>query len=138
MKKYAVGFMFNSNKSKIALVTKARPDWQKGKLNGVGGHVEGSESFRQAMVREFKEETGINTLESNWELMVELTKMGEFTIYFFKMVSAFEYDFTSQPDEPVNWYSVDDISCNVVYNLRYILPMFEDSFLQFPVLLYNR
>ena len=55
MKEYVVGFMFSEE------ILKNKPDWQAGRLNGVGGKVEPNEYPDQAMVREFEEETGVRT-----------------------------------------------------------------------------
>lgn len=59
MIEYVVGFLFNGSMRKVLLIEKKRPDWQKGKLNGIGGHVEDGESPHSAMEREFREETGL-------------------------------------------------------------------------------
>ena len=48
----------------VLLIRKARPDWQAGKLNGIGGKVEGAETITEATVREFREETGL------WEIVI--------------------------------------------------------------------
>jgi 8-oxo-dGTP diphosphatase len=58
--------MFDYTLNKVVLIRKDRPEWQKGKLNGVGGKVEENESPYDAMPREFREETGIET--SGWKL----------------------------------------------------------------------
>ena len=66
-KEYVLGFAFNTKKTHIVLIEKDRPEWQKGKLNGVGGKIDPEDnSPRTAMVREFKEETGIITQENDW------------------------------------------------------------------------
>jgi 8-oxo-dGTP diphosphatase len=62
---YVVGFMFDHDLSRVALIRKNKPDWQKGKLNGIGGKVEDGETFADAMEREFEEETGLAT-SANW------------------------------------------------------------------------
>lgn len=67
MKRYVLGFAFNSDYTEVALIKKNRPDWQKGKYNGIGGKVEEGEPEILAMVREFKEETGIETLPEWWK-----------------------------------------------------------------------
>ena len=60
MKQYVLGFAFSRDKKDIILISKLNPEWQKGKLNGVGGKVEFEDaSPMDAMYREFKEETGI-------------------------------------------------------------------------------
>lgn len=56
--RYVVGFVFNQDESRVMLLRNNRPDWQAGKLNGVGGHVELGETFDDAMVREGQEESG--------------------------------------------------------------------------------
>lgn len=50
----------------VLLVLKANPAWQKDKLNGIGGKIEENETPKAAMVREFKEETGLDTFENDW------------------------------------------------------------------------
>jgi 8-oxo-dGTP diphosphatase len=59
---YVVGFQFNEERTKVALIRKSKPEWQKGLLNGVGGKIETRDvNARAAMVREFQEETGVLT-----------------------------------------------------------------------------
>ncbi|RPJ50529.1 MAG: NUDIX domain-containing protein [Methanobacteriota archaeon] len=76
MIKYVVGFAFSEDKKQVIMIQKEHPDWQKGKLNGVGGkadqQVEETERTRahietpyEAMVREFEEETGVKF--EHWE-----------------------------------------------------------------------
>lgn len=71
---YVLGFAFTNTSdpaSSFVLVRlKARPEWQKGWFNGIGGRIEEDERPVQAMVREFREETGIETIESDWVLQV--------------------------------------------------------------------
>ena len=61
---YVVGFLFNPDMTEVVLIKKNRPDWQKGLLNGVGGKIESGEDPITAMIREFKEETGIKLEKS--------------------------------------------------------------------------
>lgn len=62
---YCVGFAFFG--SDVILIRKARPAFQKGLLNGVGGKLELGENFLQAMVREFYEETKTLTSINQWK-----------------------------------------------------------------------
>jgi len=56
MRSYVLGFVFSPDHTKVVLIAKNRPAWQKGRLNGVGGHVEPGETPAAAMAREFREE----------------------------------------------------------------------------------
>lgn len=68
MKKcYVLGFMFEIDLDKVALIRKLKPKWQYGLLNGIGGKIEKGETARGAMVREFREEATLGTSESDWK-----------------------------------------------------------------------
>lgn len=64
MKQYVLGFALYQNH--ILLILKARPEFQRGFLNGIGGSIEDGETPEKAMSREFKEETNIFISESSW------------------------------------------------------------------------
>jgi 8-oxo-dGTP diphosphatase len=55
---YVVGFLLDTRSENVALIRKNRPEWQAGRLNGIGGHIEPGERPYEAMCREFLEETG--------------------------------------------------------------------------------
>jgi 8-oxo-dGTP diphosphatase len=57
MVRYVLGFCFDPGWHNVLLFCKVRPEWQLGKLNGLGGHVEEGETPWRAMEREFDEET---------------------------------------------------------------------------------
>lgn len=59
---YVVGFLINKELRTVALVRKLRPNWQKGRLNGIGGKIEPGELPLEAMRREFREETGYDSI----------------------------------------------------------------------------
>lgn len=65
MKSYVLGFMFNTN-MEVCLIQKRKPAWQAGKWNGVGGKIKNNEFALDAMIREFKEETGVQTENKDW------------------------------------------------------------------------
>lgn len=63
-----VGFAYDFMNNAVLLIEKKRPSWMAGKLNGIGGKVEPGETPIAAMCREYYEETGILTTESDWSL----------------------------------------------------------------------
>lgn len=85
MKTFVLGFAFNADHSKVVLIQKNRPEFQKGKCNGVGGKIEGGEFATSAMSREFEEETGVTVPKENWELFLHMECEGS-VIYCYKTI----------------------------------------------------
>lgn len=83
---YTLGFCFNRKKDKVVLIKKDRSDWQKGLLNGVGGGVWENENDYEAQVREFHEETGVKTINLDWQ-MYAIMHSPNFIIYCYYCVS---------------------------------------------------
>lgn len=67
-KHYTVGFYFTNELDKVLLIRKAKPQWQMGRLNGIGGafEIEDMENSSKCMAREFGEETGQSTCGTNF------------------------------------------------------------------------
>ncbi len=113
---YVIGFLFRD--SDVALISKNRPDWQKGKFNGVGGHIEDGESPADAMQREFYEEAG-GWLES-WEYYCTMV-YPDAAVHCFR---SFEpYSPISKTDELITWHSIYDLPVNVIPNLHWLIPL---------------
>ena len=59
---YVLGFALEAGRpypwGAVLLIRKQRPEWQRGFLNGLGGHVETGETALEAIRREFREEAG--------------------------------------------------------------------------------
>jgi len=72
VKRYVLGFALTPEMDRVALIQKNRPDWQAGKWNGIGGHIEDGESPLEAMHREFQEETGVYIAKERWISMGEM------------------------------------------------------------------
>ena len=119
--RFAMGYLFDG-KGNVALIRKNRPDWQKGRLNGIGGKIEKGEAPLQAMVREFREEAGAAVM---WRQFAELTGDG-YRLYCFTAKDKVEI--TTMTDEEVGWYPVDDLPANVLANARFLIPMADYKF----------
>ena len=72
-KTHTLGLIFTKDFSHVLLMHKNRPDWQKGKVNAVGGKIEEGEASINGMIREVWEETGAKTKVEDWVLFGELT-----------------------------------------------------------------
>ncbi len=107
--RYVVGFMFNNDGSKVALIHKNKPKWQEGLLNGVGGKVETNEISLNAIVREFEEETGVKTLRPDWDFYAHL-EGGYFSLdVFYCKSDEYCYSVKTIEQEEVDVYNVVDI-----------------------------
>jgi 8-oxo-dGTP pyrophosphatase MutT (NUDIX family) len=148
MKRYVAGFLFNKEGNQVALIEKQRPEWQKFQLNGIGGHIDRKtgahtcydvgcdvpgfdpytcpwETPLEAMVREFREETGVEL--NCWQEYCVLSGP-EYEVHFFQSYANAIYDVETKTDEQVLVYGVDDIlNPNITYplipNLRWLIPM---------------
>lgn len=132
---YCVGFFFNAAMDMVVLIRKKKPSWQAGMLNGVGGKVENGESFRQGMVREFEEETGVKTVESDWKLAVE--QRGEdYTLAVFHCVSGSNVcQDVIKADEQADWYRVKELPqrTDLIHNIPWLIFLAFDKQVRIPL-----
>lgn len=108
-KAYVVVFVFTPDLRNVWLITKQKPDWQKGLRNGIGGKVEKGETFGAAAVRELKEESGL-ALEGAAPLLY-VGKMqgtnndgGRFLVKVYTLTTLQEL--RTMESEPINLYRV--------------------------------
>lgn len=134
MIKYVVGLLFNHRRDALVLIEKNRPDWQAGKLNGVGGKVEGDETPALAMSREFFEEAGIALFD--WVPLVRLYRPNGFEVYFFSLESERARDVITKTDEKVVTVGIENHRIvpawigQCVPNLGWLVPMALDPCLR--------
>lgn len=114
MKQYVLGFAFSRDHKDIVLISKIKPQWQAGKLNGVGGKVEPNEKRFYAMIREFKEETGVDTNITQWQLFAKMIFTDDITgipseVHCFKLFDNLIYDCKTIEEEEIIRISVDTV-----------------------------
>lgn len=127
MKEYALGFMFDDRQHhKVLLIEKSSPEWQAGKLNGVGGKIEPNETAVEAMVREFFEETGIDTTVDDWTQRIALYGANETVHIFTAEGNTLLARQTTQKDKPIRC-DYTTLPTNVIPNLRWIIPFLLDK-----------
>ncbi|WP_034343629.1 NUDIX hydrolase [Deinococcus misasensis] len=132
---HVLGFLFDVDGSQVALIHKNRPEWQKGRLNGIGGKIEWGEHPLEAMVREFQEETGLYL--PIWEHFATL-RGGSFEVFCFVAHSRDIHQVQSCTDEHVEVFPVADLPHHTLFNLKYLIPLALDRHLQRPIQLdYN-
>jgi len=132
---YVCGFCFDLEKTKVVLIKKERPDWQKGKLNGVGGHVEKyDDDIYCAMEREFFEETGLNIDERNWAKFSIYIAV-DYIVHFMKTFNSEIENVKTTTDEEIGVYSIpllnsilnEETTLETIPNLKWLIPMALDN-----------
>lgn len=128
MQKYVLGFLFDQHLDYVVLIEKQKPEWQKGFLNGVGGKVEAEETSHDAMVREFKEETGAETTAEEWYHFVTMEgRDWQCECFYMFSESAFDEAHTTTEEEVVKYHSsIGKIKDKVIANLQWLIPMAMD------------
>lgn len=120
MEKYVLGFLFRNRGREVLLIKKDHPQWQKGKYNGIGGHIQKDELSHPAIVREFLEEAGTYEL---WRIYCKLYNDNfEMDIYFANFISGDNIP-SSKTKEKIKWFPVNKLPKNIIPNLPWLIPM---------------
>lgn len=132
---HVLGFLFDIDGSQVALIHKNRPEWQKGRLNGIGGKIEWGEHPLEAMVREFQEETGLHI--PIWQHFATL-RGSSFEVFCFVAHSRDIHQVRSCTDEQVEVFAVENLPECILSNLKYLIPLALDRHIDIPLQLdYN-
>lgn len=123
--RYVLGFAFDGM-GRVLLIRKTRPEWQRGFLNGVGGKIEPGESELVAMVREFEEETTIETNPLDWRHFVTLSGP-DFEVVCFRSILPSEMleDAMGEEEVPEIVLSTWLHTVRTIANVRWLVPMAE-------------
>ena len=123
MQDYSCGFLFSPDRQRVLLIRKRRPAWQAGKLNGVGGKVEPGESAMEAMIREFREEAGLEM--TSWEQILTLSG-DDWRGHFFRAFGEVD-EAVAITDEQLEIHRVDALPGDTIPNLHWMIPMMLDE-----------
>lgn len=104
---YVVGFLFSDDLKHVALIKKARPAWQAGLLNGIGGKLEPGETSLQAMTREFYEEAGLDI--NDWRHFATLSENEHYKLDVYATVGDLNA-LKTQTEEAICVHALEDLS----------------------------
>lgn len=127
MQEYVTGFMFSADAEKLVVIKKLKPLWQCGLYNGVGGKIEANELSIDAMVREFKEETGVITQPENWTCFANVYRPNVYDVDMYFSRSDLAFQVQSIEQEEVHIINVNRLPENLIPNLRWLIPLALDS-----------
>lgn len=120
---YVAAFALDENNN-ILFIRKNRPDWQRGYLNGVGGKINFAETAREAMSREFLEETGIAIDKHSWIYVCELiNNNGNGKVSFFT-IKVPTIDYKNQTDEQLELINYEVMAqFNLLPNIKVLVEL---------------
>jgi 8-oxo-dGTP diphosphatase len=124
---YVLGFGFYIHE--VLLIKKNKPDWQKDRLNGLGGKIEDSDANTvTAMAREFYEEAGVYISPDQWEFVCRLTGIGwDVDVFQCSLEAQHRLQVHQTTDEELVWADIRKLPANVIPNLRWLIPMCLDN-----------
>lgn len=131
---YVVGFAFAFDRGAVVLVRKARPAWQSGLYNGVGGHIDAGETPGAAMARECREESGL--IIGDWQEFCQLSGPGA-RVHFFRTFTDRVNGAKTMTDEPVMLASPNSLPPQVLPCLRWLIPLALNDGIVTPVKVYD-
>ena len=131
MKQLTVGFVFDETLTKVLLVHKQKPDWQVGKLNGMGGKVEDNESPTECMSRECLEETCLDIAVDAWTKFATIKEeeggRDKAVDFFAASFSGPLTDARKGDYEEVEWFTHNQLPDNCIQNLYFLIPMARET-----------
>ncbi len=125
-KRYTVGFLFSTDLSRVLLIHKLTPEWQKGRVNGIGGKYEGEETAHECIVREMREEAAVETTNDHWQHVGRLHGEDWSVDILAARHEGSEDDAQSLEEQQVEWFSVAALPTNVIANVHWIVPLCVD------------
>ncbi len=124
---YVVGFLREDDM--ILLIEKQRPDWQAGKLNGIGGKIETLETPFVAMVREFEEETGLRIQEWSESVIMQGPDWIVYVFYAYGLICQAK----TTTDESIVIVNKNMLPSKVLPNLHWLIPLSFDQQVTKPI-----
>lgn len=125
-----LGFVYTADLSQVLLITKQKPIFHQGKLNGLGGKTEVGESSKHCIAREVEEEAGLNINPKNWIKVGNLDwTEWKVDIFVTKYDGSVE-DLNPSEKHQVQWYSVKNLPSHCITNLFWLIPLGVDILTQ--------
>jgi 8-oxo-dGTP pyrophosphatase MutT (NUDIX family) len=152
VQEYSIGFMFTEAMTQVLLILKNHgPKCVVGRWNGIGGHIEPgkihvaeqddvfgkpnctcgcqeAETPIQCQIREFFEETGVQTTEDDWSKFTEL-RGEDFVVHcFWGRNNRAVLNARTMTDEKVEiWNHPEALNIPLAPNLKWMLPFLMDE-----------
>lgn len=122
---YSLGFVLSEEKSLVILILKEKPDWQRGKFNGIGGKIEKGETALVGFIREFHEEAGVLLPKEKVDKFCEM-HFKDCIVHVFRVFDYGAFHLTkTMTNEAIYHLEVDKIlgTERIIFNLNWLIPM---------------
>jgi len=114
--------------NKILLSRRCNTGWEDGKYSLVAGHLDGNETFREAMIREAKEEAGIDiNLEDLEVVHVMHRKSSDERIDFFLIAKKWREEpriMETNKCDDMKWFEINKLPENTIPYIRQAIECF--------------
>lgn len=131
---HAAVYLMLMQDDKILLLRRYQTGWQDGSYSLVSGHIDGNESFSQAMIREAKEEAGITIAPEDLRFAQAVHRLDseddrEYIDMFF-VVEKWSGEVTNMEPEKcdeLKWYPLNTLPDNFAPGVRAALDSYNDG-----------
>ena len=114
--------LFLIREGNILLLRRFNTGYEDGNYSVIAGHLDGNEEVKSAMIREAREEAGIELSETNLQAVsVMHRKSSEERIDFFLSATSWSGEITNrEPDkcDLLAWFDIDNLPENVIPYVR--------------------
>ncbi|OGE30817.1 hypothetical protein A2631_03965 [Candidatus Daviesbacteria bacterium RIFCSPHIGHO2_01_FULL_44_29] len=130
----AATYLILEKAGRIVMLRRQNTGWQDGNYTVPSGHLETGETISQSMVREAKEEIGINIKKEDLQLIHVSHRLsaGSGLVYidFYFKVESFQGEIINgEPEkcDDLNWFSVDSLPSNILPQLPFVFKKINES-----------
>jgi len=114
--------LFLIQEDQILLLRRFNTGYEDGNYSVVAGHLDGGEPVKSAMIREAKEEIGIDILDRDLEVVQVMHRLSDDErIDFFLRASTWAGEIKNMEPhkcDDLTWYPIDDLPHNIIPYVR--------------------
>jgi 8-oxo-dGTP diphosphatase len=126
MTEYTLGFCFSKDLKQILLINRQQHEFHSYKSNGLGGKIIIGESPTDCIIREVKEEAGIQTNESDWKF-IGIINGATWKVWVFSAKIELIESFPTTHEGTLHWFDCKTLPDNIVPNLSWMIPFAIDK-----------
>jgi 8-oxo-dGTP diphosphatase len=124
-------YVFLIKNNKIFLIKRHNTGWQDGNFGTASGHLEENETVLQAVIRETKEEAGVDVDKKDLKFILAMHRRSNadyvdlfFTSYKWKGIPT---DAEKNKSSDCKWFSLDNLPENTVDNVKIAIDNYRNN-----------